>query len=77
MAMDGVQVFGAGVDVKDGKFYANGGRLFTVVGKGKNIVEAKIRAHEAMGAIHIEGNNLHYRTDIGQRDVERYWMGPL
>jgi phosphoribosylamine---glycine ligase len=72
MEMDGIRVFGAGVDVEDGKFYANGGRLFSVVAEGKNILEAKQRAYSAMARISIEGNNLHYRTDIGWRDVERF-----
>jgi len=72
MEMDGIRVFGAGIDVEDGKFYANGGRLFSVVGEGKDILEAKQRAYSAMTRISIEGNNLHYRTDIGWRDVERF-----
>lgn len=72
MKMDGVSVFGAGVDVRDGKFYANGGRLFSVVGEGSDIMEASKRAYSAIAGVKIEGNNLHYRTDIGWRDVERF-----
>lgn len=72
MEMDGITILGAGVDVEDGRFYANGGRLFSVVGEGDNILEAKQRAYSAMTRISIEGNNLHYRTDIGWRDVERF-----
>jgi len=71
MRMEGINVFGAGIDVIDGKLYANGGRLFSVVAEGKDILEARQRAYSAIARISIEGNNLHYRTDIGWRDVER------
>jgi len=77
MDVPGVEIFGAGIDVKDGKFYANGGRLFTVVGEGENIIDARQKAYSAMAMINIEGNNLHYRTDIGWRDVERFLSGVL
>ena len=73
--MKGVEVFGAGIDVQDGKFYSSGGRLFSVVAEGDNILEARQRAYSAMAHISIEGNNLHYRTDIGWRDVERFLKG--
>lgn len=69
--VDGVKIYGAGVKVVDNKHYANGGRLFYVVGEGENVIEARQKAHEAMSMIYIEGNNLHYRIDIGWRDVER------
>ena len=72
MMMDGVTVYGAGISIKDGKFYAKGGRLFNVVAEGDTILEAKHRAYSAMAHVNIEGNNLHYRTDIGWRDVERF-----
>lgn len=75
MEMEGITVFGAGVDVRNGKFYANGGRLFSVVAEGDDILEARQRAYSAIAHISIEGNNLHYRTDIGWRDVERFLKG--
>ena len=75
MGMKGVVMFGAGIDVQDGKFYSSGGRLFSVVAEGDNILEARQRAYSAMAHISIEGNNLHYRTDIGWRDVERFLKG--
>lgn len=68
---DGVIIYGAGVKIEDGKHYANGGRLFYIVGEGKDVVEARDRAYEAMRKVRIEGDNLHFRTDIGWRDVER------
>jgi len=71
MEVEGVTVFGAGINVCNGKFYANGGRLFSVVGEGNDVIEARQKAYSAIAHISIEGNNLHYRTDIGWRDVER------
>ncbi len=75
----GIKVYGAGVKVLDSqnsprsnkKFVANGGRLFYLVGEGKDVIEAREKAYSAMKKISIEGNNLHYRTDIGYRDVNR------
>ena len=71
MKMPGVLVFKAGIDVKGEEFYANGGRLFSIVAEGDGILEAKQKAYSAMAHISIEGNNLHYRTEIGWRDIER------
>ncbi len=71
MLLEDVHLFGAGITTSNGKFYANGGRLFSVVGEGKDVLEAKQKAYSAISRISIEGNNLHYRTDIGWRDAER------
>ena len=67
----GVRVYGAGIKVVDGVHVANGGRLFYIVGEGKDVIEARARAYDAMELVSIDGDNLHYRTDIGWRDVER------
>lgn len=69
--VNGVKFYSAAIKEDRGKYYANGGRLFYIVGEGKNIIEAQERAYEAMSLVSIEGNNLHFRTDIGWRDVER------
>lgn len=69
--IEGIKIYGAGVKEEKGKYYADGGRLFYIVGEGKNIIEARRKAYEAMSLVYIEGNNLHYRTDIGWRDVQR------
>ncbi len=66
-----VTVYGAGVAVNEGRHYVNGGRLFYVVGEGSNVVEAREQAYEAIHHISIDDDNLHFRTDIGHRDVER------
>ncbi len=67
----GVCLYGAGVKKEGGKYFANGGRLFYLVGEGKTVVEARQKVYQAMSLVSIEGNNLHYRTDIGWRDVQR------
>lgn len=69
--VEGVDIFGSAVAVRDGRFYNDGGRLFSVVGAGKDVIEAREKAYEAMSYIAVAGDNLHYRTDIGQRDVNR------
>ncbi len=66
-----VTIYGANVKVNEGHYYANGGRLFYVVGEGANVIQARKNAYNAMSYIKIEGKNLHYRKDIGWRDVER------
>lgn len=71
MRLPGVTVFGSGIKRDGKKFIANGGRLFYSVSEGKNIVDARQKAYNAMSLISIEGDNLHFRTDIGWRDVER------
>lgn len=69
--IDGVKVYGAGIKAEDGQYYANGGRLFYIVGEGKTVIDARQKAYEAMSLVHIDGNNLHFRADIGWRDVQR------
>jgi len=69
--MDGVKLYSGAIKEINGKYYAWGGRLFYIVAEGKDIVEARRMAYRAMSKISVEGNNLHYRKDIGWRDVER------
>lgn len=66
-----IRIFGAGVKIKDKKYVASGGRLFYVMGEGKNVEEARKKAYDALSQVSISGNNLHYRRDIGYRDLER------
>lgn len=66
-----IKIYGAGIK-KEGKDYSVcGGRVLFVVGTGEDIIKARKKAYEAMELISIEGDNLHYRRDIGWRDVER------
>ena len=67
----GGKIYGAGIKKSDNKFVVNGGRVFFVIGEGKNVIEAREKAYKTMALISIEGDNLHYRTDIGWRDLQR------
>jgi len=66
-----ISIYGSGIERKGKRFFVNGGRIFHVVAEGQTILQARVRAYGAMSMIYIEGNNLHYRTDIGWREVER------
>lgn len=75
LKVPGIKVYGAGVRKINSLYIANGGRLFYVVAEGKNVIEARERAYQALKLVSIPGENgedlLHYRTDIGYRDVQR------
>jgi len=68
-----VLFFGAGIKTKNNKYIANGGRLFYLVASGKNILEAREKAYSQIAKIYIQGNNLHFRTDIGWHDQEKFY----
>lgn len=61
----GALVFHAGTDLKDGQFVTNGGRVLGIVGRGRDIAEARARAYEAVSVIHFEGKQN--RTDIAAK----------
>lgn len=73
---NGVIIYGAGVKIINGKHYVDGGRLFYVVGEGKDVSQARERTDEVFEKISIEGDNLHRRKDIGWRDAERLKQKP-
>ncbi len=70
-----LKIFGAAVKIEKARNFANGGRLFYITAEGKNVAEARKIAYNALSQVYIEGNNLHYRTDIGYRDLERFYAG--
>jgi phosphoribosylamine---glycine ligase len=72
LQLKNVTLFGAGIMRKNNRFLVNGGRIFHISAEGNNILEARKRAYSAMSLLHVEGNNLHYRTDIGWREIERF-----
>ena len=74
LKLHGVTIFGTRVKHRGKRYFVSKGRLFHIVGKGKTIIEARQKAYSAMSLLHIQGNNLHYRTDIGSRDVERFYL---
>lgn len=67
----GVTIYGAGIKKADSDFIVSGGRVLYTVGEGKDILDAREKAYHAMHLISIAGDNLHFRTDIGWRDVKR------
>lgn len=61
-----VMVFHASTKTdKNGRLVTAGGRCFTVVGLGSNLLNANVRAYEAAKKIHFEGG--WYRHDIGKK----------
>src|SRR3989344_4494641 len=67
------KIFGAGVKIHNSKYLVNGGRLFYVTTAGKNVAQARKIAYNALSLVNVESDNLHYRTDIGWRDLERFY----
>lgn len=62
------QVFYMGVKDENGKLYSNGGRVLIVVGKGRDVTEAKNDAYA--GVAHLEDDRLFHRNDIGWQSVK-------
>jgi phosphoribosylamine--glycine ligase len=61
----GALVFHAGTAEKDGHIVTNGGRVLGIVGRGRDIAEARARAYEAVSVIDFEGKQN--RTDIAAK----------
>lgn len=70
-----ITIYGAGVKKDGTKYLANGGRLFYVVAEGHNVIKATNTAYNALKQVKIAGENsenlLHFRRDIGYRDILR------
>ncbi len=63
-----VLVFHAGTRLEsNGIIYTNGGRVLTVVGMGKDMVEAREKVYGNISNIYFEG--CYYRKDIALREV--------
>ena len=65
------KIFGAGVKIHNSKYLVNGGRLFYVTTAGKNVAQARKKAYNVFSQVSVTNNGLHYRKDIGYRDLER------
>ncbi len=61
----GALVFHAGTAFKDGQVVTSGGRVLGVVGRGRDIAQARARAYEAVSVIKFEGS--HTRSDIAMK----------
>jgi len=60
--VDGVRVFHAGTEMRDGRVVTAGGRVLSVTGRAPTTAEARARAYEACALISFEGMRM--RTDI-------------
>lgn len=58
-----VSVIHSGTKIENGKLVTNGGRVISIVAKGKTIQEATKKAYDNIEKITFDG--AHYRTDIG------------
>ena len=56
-------IFIAGATLKDGDLITSGGRVLSVIGKGKTLEEARDKAYENISKVNFEG--AYYRKDIG------------
>jgi phosphoribosylamine--glycine ligase len=68
-AVEGVEIFHAGTQAKDGKILAVGGRVLNVSAMGKTVSEAQGRAYRAVDKIGWPGGFC--RRDIGWQAVKR------
>lgn len=65
--IEGVRVYGAGIEINENKEYEiAGGRVLTVVGTGESKQEARERAYKAVWEIKGEDDSLFSRSDIGE-----------
>ncbi len=68
-ALPGVRVFHSGTIEKDGKIYAQGGRVLCVTALGADLKAAQHNAYVALGKIKMPQGQ--YRSDIGSKGIER------
>lgn len=64
-ALSDVLVFHAGTARRDHAIVTAGGRVLTIVGRGRDYSEAIARAYRGVSKVSFSG--LHYRRDIGQK----------
>lgn len=66
-SLTNVMAFHAGTAYQDGRLVTNGGRVLAVSAIGEDLPSALERAYEGVAHIHFDG--MHYRKDIGRRDI--------
>lgn len=64
-----VSIFHAGTEYTDKSFYTAGGRVLNVAAKADDIVKAREKAYNAIKGIRFDG--MHYRKDIGSKEIKR------
>lgn len=74
-SIDGVKVYHAGTKLDNGIVRCSGGRVIAVTGTGSDLKAALKCAYKGIRTINfidLNGNKqMHYRTDIGRRAVEK------
>lgn len=68
-AMEGVKVFQAGTQLKDGKIVTSGGRVLCVTALGDDLEAAQKKAYEAVEKVHFDKS--YFRRDIADKGVAR------
>ncbi len=68
-ALEGVEIFHAGTERRDGRLLATGGRVLNVTARGRTVAEAQARAYAAIDLIDWPGGFC--RRDIGWRAIAR------
>ena len=66
---DGVTVFHSGTKKEEGTFYTNGGRVLGIEANAPTLQEALNTCYEAIKEITF--TDMHYRTDIGRKVLEK------
>lgn len=64
-ASEGVIVYHAGTELRDGKFITHGGRVLGVTGLGETVAQARERAYQVVERVRFRG--MRYRRDIAAR----------
>jgi phosphoribosylamine--glycine ligase len=67
--VEGVKVFHAGTQLKDGEVVTSGGRVLCVCALGDDVAVAQRRAYQAVA--NISWDQAYYRHDIGHRAIAR------
>jgi phosphoribosylamine--glycine ligase len=67
--IEGVQIFHAATEKRDGKLCAAGGRVLNVAALGRDVATARSRAYEAVQR--IAWPDGFWRSDIGARALAR------
>jgi len=67
--IEGVHIFHAATERRDGKVFANGGRVLNVSALGRSLSEARAHAYAAVDCIDWPGGFC--RRDIGARALTR------
>jgi len=72
---DNALIFHSGTERRDNQFYTAGGRVLSVTGLGKTLVQAKENAYKVADKIEFE--KKHLRRDIGDKGIKRLYANKM